>query len=84
MNQPSILPTNKASGILGAVQNPCILSLLLLVLVIVSTSPRALATTAVTNSDHGSQDPLLRAMQQELDREKALTLPGMQRPYFIE
>ena len=23
-------------------------------------------------------------MQQELDREKALTLPGMQRPYFIE
>jgi TldD protein len=30
-------------------------------------------------------DPLLRAMQAELDREKALLLlPGMQRPYFIE
>ncbi len=30
-------------------------------------------------------DPLLRAMQQELEREKAqLILPGMQRPYFIE
>jgi predicted Zn-dependent protease len=84
MNKPSILPTNKASVILSAAQNLRILSLLLFVLVIVSTSPQALATTAVTNSDHGSQDPLLRAMQQELDREKALTLPGMQRPYFIE
>jgi TldD protein len=29
-------------------------------------------------------DPLLRAMQAELDREKALMLPGMQHPYFIE
>jgi TldD protein len=30
-------------------------------------------------------DPMLRAMQVELDREKALLLlPGMQRPYFIE
>jgi TldD protein len=30
-------------------------------------------------------DPLLRAMQTELDREQAqLLLPGMQRPYFIE
>jgi hypothetical protein len=30
-------------------------------------------------------DPMLRAMQAELDREKALLLlPGMQRPYFIE
>jgi TldD protein len=30
-------------------------------------------------------DPLLRAMQTELDREKTLLLlPGMQRPYFIE
>ena len=30
-------------------------------------------------------DPLLRAMQAELDREKALlVLPGMLRPYFIE
>jgi microcin-processing metallopeptidase PmbA/TldD-like protein len=32
-----------------------------------------------------SEDPLLRAMQAELGREKALlVLPGMQRPYFIE
>jgi predicted Zn-dependent protease len=30
-------------------------------------------------------DPLLKAMQAELDREKtSLVLPGMQRPYFIE
>jgi TldD protein len=29
-------------------------------------------------------DPLLRAMQLELDREKTLTLPGMQLPYFVE
>ena len=30
-------------------------------------------------------DPLLRAMQAELDREKtALVLPGMERPYYIE
>jgi TldD protein len=32
-----------------------------------------------------SNDPMLRAMQTELGREKALlVLPGMQRPYFIE
>ncbi|HUZ96173.1 MAG TPA: metallopeptidase TldD-related protein [Edaphobacter sp.] len=32
-----------------------------------------------------SSDPMLRAMQAELGREKALlVLPGMQRPYFIE
>lgn len=32
-----------------------------------------------------SDDPLLKAMQDELDREKSqLVLPGMQRPYFIE
>ena len=32
-----------------------------------------------------SADPLLNAMQQELDREREqLVLPGMQRPYFIE
>lgn len=31
------------------------------------------------------RDPLLQAMQAELDREKTeLVLPGMQRPYFIE
>jgi TldD protein len=31
-----------------------------------------------------ANDTLLRAMQQELDREKALMLPGMQKPYFVE
>jgi predicted Zn-dependent protease len=60
------------------------LSLLLLVLLLSTGSQAALATTAVTNSDHASQDPLLHAMQQELDREKDLLLPGMQKPYFIE
>jgi TldD protein len=52
------------------------------------------STIIVTNNaaaepfDHASSqndDPMLRAMQTELDREKALLLlPGMQRPYFIE
>jgi TldD protein len=47
------------------------------------------STFTVTNrvfAESGSQvnDPLLRAMQQELDREKGLLLPGMQRPYFVE
>ena len=47
------------------------------------------STTIVTNraaaeSTSQGNDPLLHAMQQELDREKALMLPGMQRPYFIE
>ncbi len=47
------------------------------------------STVAVTNiaaAESASQvnDPLLRAMQQELDREKGLLLPGMQQPYFIE
>jgi TldD protein len=46
-------------------------------------------TIAVTNraaaeSSSQATDPLLRAMQQELEREKTLMLPGMQRPYFIE
>ena len=84
MNRPCVLPINKVSVILSVAQNPRILSLLLLVLVLLSTSPQALATTAVTNSDHVSQDSLLHAMQQELDREKDLLLPGMQKPYFIE
>ena len=39
---------------------------------------------ATAESPAKVNDPLLRAMQQELDREKALMLPGMQRPYFIE
>jgi predicted Zn-dependent protease len=47
------------------------------------------ATLSVTSlaaaQNPASNDPVLRAMQAELDREKAqLLLPGMQRPYFIE
>jgi TldD protein len=48
-----------------------------------------LSTITVTNyataeSPTKVNDPLLLAMQQELDREKGLMLPGMQRPYFVE
>ena len=51
-----------------------------------------LATTSVTNkayaepkdAGHPTEDPMLKAMQLELDREKAVILPGMQRPYFVE
>ncbi len=40
---------------------------------------------AAPTQDTAKDDPLLRAMQAELDREQAqLLLPGMQRPYFIE
>jgi len=55
------------------------------------------ATVTVTNTfaaapkppadpkKQAAADPLLNAMQQELDRERELLiLPGMQRPYFIE
>src|ERR1700744_2427472 len=47
------------------------------------------STTAVTNTANAEsasdvKDPLLQAMQKELDREKGLMLPGMQSPYFIE
>jgi predicted Zn-dependent protease len=46
-------------------------------------------TTSLTNGavaeEKSSDDPMLRAMQQELEREKGqLVLTGMQRPYFIE
>jgi len=42
-------------------------------------------TFAATPPDPASSDPVLRAMQAELDREQAqLLLPGMQKPYFIE
>ncbi len=53
----------------------------------------ALAQKSSHGVAHGSshsavrsaEDPLLKAMKEELDREKAdLVLPGMQRPYFIE
>ena len=44
----------------------------------------ALSATLVTHAAT-PVDPILTAMQSELDREKAaLLLPGMQRPYFIE
>jgi len=48
-----------------------------------------LSTATVTNISYAEspnqvKDPLLLAMQQELDREKNLLLPGMQRPYFVE
>jgi TldD protein len=48
-----------------------------------------LSTATVTNTSYAEspnqvKDPLLLAMQQELDREKNLLLPGMQRAYFVE
>ncbi|HEY0161646.1 MAG TPA: peptidase U62, partial [Edaphobacter sp.] len=44
-----------------------------------------LVTSIVAKAQKPSDDPVLKAMQAELDREKAqLVLPGMQRPYFIE
>lgn len=45
-----------------------------------------LATVVVTNVAKAEEhDPMLEAMQAELQREqKLLVLPGMQRPYFIE
>jgi TldD protein len=43
------------------------------------------ATYAAPAQGQSADDPVLRAMQAELDREQAqLLLPGMQRPYFIE
>jgi TldD protein len=47
------------------------------------------STTTVTNKAIAEKpiaatDPLIRAMQTELEREKALLLPGMQHPYFVE
>jgi TldD protein len=40
---------------------------------------------SATPQDSSKDDPILRAMQAELDREQTLlVLPGMQRPYFIE
>ena len=47
------------------------------------------STATVTNTSYAEsptqvKDPLLLAMQQELDREKGLMLPGMQKPYFVE
>ena len=40
---------------------------------------------AVAQKSPQIDDPTLKAMRAELDREKALlVLPGMQRPYFIQ
>jgi TldD protein len=48
----------------------------------ITTLPAALAADPTPSA---ANDPLLKAMQAELDREKAqLLLPGMQKPYFIE
>ena len=44
-----------------------------------------LVTYSAVPQDLPKDDPVLRAMQTELEREQAqLVLPGMQRPYFIE
>ena len=49
----------------------------------VANSLRAEDPTPIKAS--AASDPLLKAMQQELERERdLLLLPGMQRPYFIE
>lgn len=43
------------------------------------------APSASSREHAAAQDPVLRAMSAEMDREKAdLVLPGMERPYFIE
>src|SRR5579859_3992585 len=45
----------------------------------------SVVTFAAATPQSPSDDPILRAMQAELDREQAqLLLPGMQRPYYIE
>ena len=44
-----------------------------------------LVTYKAVAQDLQTDDPVLRAMRAELDREQAqLVLPGMQRPYFIQ
>jgi predicted Zn-dependent protease len=44
-----------------------------------------MVTYSAVPQNLAKDDPILRAMQSELDREQAqLVLPGMQRPYFIE
>jgi len=59
------------------------LSIALSAAVLFSTA--TVTQNAVAEKPTAIDDPLLRAMQAELDREKALlVLPGMQRPYFIE
>ena len=56
--------------------------LLLLTTVTATVTVRA---EAAPGAAEASSDPLLKAMQQELEREKALLLlPGLQRPYYME
>jgi predicted Zn-dependent protease len=47
-------------------------------------STAAVTNTSCAESPTATKDPLLTAMQQELDREKSILLPGMQHPYFVE
>jgi TldD protein len=50
-----------------------------------SLPPATDQPTPVARTAAIASDPILRAMQAELDRERAeLVLPGMQRPYFME
>src|ERR1035437_72796 len=57
----------------------------LLIIAVLILSATASVTHAATPQNSPKDDPVLRAMQAELDREQAqLLLPGMQRPYFIE
>ena len=52
---------------------------------LVTATALFLPSRAAFAADSASSDPILKAMQAELDREKAqLLLPGMQKPYFIE
>jgi hypothetical protein len=51
----------------------------------VTNSVTFAATPQSAAQSSANDDPVLRAMQAELDREQAqLVLPGMQRPYFIQ
>jgi hypothetical protein len=52
---------------------------------VAATSCLCIFSATLSAAQTQSNDPMLRAMQAELGREKALlVLPGMQRPYFIE
>jgi len=69
----------------GPSANRCWSSWLLGCLVLSSLPAFAQSAFAPEALKAADSDPMLHAMQQELDREKdLLLLPGMQRPYFIE
>ena len=67
---------------------PIALSLVAYVTIVVTNSGFAQESADVHHVaavKAAAADPLLNAMQQELDRERELlTLPGLQKPYFIE